>query len=258
MMTALARETITVDGTPVTYLSGGSGEPLVFFHGAGTFHGFAFAEPWTENYRVHVPFHPGFGESADDDRITDMHDYVMHYMELFDRLELEQVNLVGFSLGGWMAARLCTEFGHRIRRLVLVAPAGLRDPENPTVDIFKLKPDEIVERLAHNFEVLRPHLPEGHDVDFIVDRYREMSSTARVAWERLHDPKLTRYLHRITVPTMILWGDKDRIIPVGQAATWAKSIPDAKVHIVPDAGHLVLDEKPEAVTTVSVFFGAAC
>ena len=205
-MTALARETITVDGTPVTYLNGGSGEPLVFFHGAGTFHGFAFAEPWTENYRVIVPFHPGFGESGDDDRIADMHDYVMHYMELFDRLELEQVNLVGFSLGGWMAARLCTEFGHRIRRLVLVAPAGLRDPENPAVDIFKLKPEEIMERLAHNFEVLRPHLPEGHDVDFIVDRYREMSSTARVAWERLHDPKLTRYLHRITVPTMILWG----------------------------------------------------
>ena len=101
MMTDLARETITVDGASVTFLTGGSGEPLVFFHGAGTFHGFEFARPWTENYRVIIPFHPGFGESADDDRIADMHDYVMHYMELFDRLELEQVNLVGFSLGGW-------------------------------------------------------------------------------------------------------------------------------------------------------------
>ena len=81
-----------------------------------------------------------------------------------------------------------------------------------------------------------------------------MSSTARVAWERMHDPKLTRYLHRITAPTMILWGDKDRLIPVGQAATWANTIPDAKVHIVPDAGHLVLDEKSEAVAAISEFF----
>lgn len=252
-MSSLSKENLKVDGTDVVMLTAGSGDPLVFLHGAGTFTGFDFALPWAEQHRVMVPYHPGFGESGDDDRITDMHDYVMHYMELLDQLEVDKIDLVGFSMGGWMAARLATEFGHRIRRLVLVAPAGLRVPEHPTVDIFKLRPDEIMDYLTNDFEVVRPYLPEGHDVDFIVARYRETSSFARVAWERLHDPKLPRYLHRVTVPTMLLWGDKDRVVPIGQAETWSNLIPNSEVRVIADAGHLVLDEKPEAVEAVSTF-----
>jgi pimeloyl-ACP methyl ester carboxylesterase len=253
-MAGFTRKKLKVDGVDIVVLTAGKGEPLVFFHGAGTFHGFDFALPWAEKFQVMIPFHPGFGESSDDERITDMHDYVMHYMELFDQMKLEQVNLVGFSMGGWIASRLATEFGSRIKRLALVAPAGLRDLKNPMTDIFKLKPEEIVAKLAYNFEVLKPHLPTGHDVDFIVARYRESSSFARVAWDRSFDPKLSRYLHRLTMPTLIVWGDKDALIPPGQAKTWAKMIPNAKVKMIANAGHLVLDEKPEAVQAIGKFF----
>lgn len=253
-MPGFAKKKVKVDGVDVVMLTAGKGKPLVFLHGAGTFHGFDFALPWAEKYQVMIPYHPGFGESADDERITDMHDYVMHYMELFDQLELHKVNLVGFSMGGWIASRLATEFGHRIERLALVAPAGLRDPKNPMIDIFKLKPEEVVGKLAYNFEVLKPHLPTGHDVDFIVARYRESSSFARVAWERSYDPKLSRYLHRLTMPTLIVWGDKDQLIPPAQAKSWSKLIPNAKVKMVANAGHLVLDEKREAVEAIGKFF----
>ena len=84
-------------------LTAGKGEPLVFWHGAGTFTGFDFAKPWAEKFRVIIPFHPGFGESGDDPAMTDPHDYVMHYLELFDVLRLDTFHLVGLSLGGNIA-----------------------------------------------------------------------------------------------------------------------------------------------------------
>jgi len=114
-MTEFNRETHTVNGVKTILLTAGSGEPLIFLHGAGTFHGFEFAKPWADKFRVILPFHPGFGESGDDPAMTDIHDYVMHYVELLDLLGLDKVNLVGFSLGGYIAAKFAMEHGHRVR-----------------------------------------------------------------------------------------------------------------------------------------------
>ncbi|HEY7549422.1 MAG TPA: alpha/beta fold hydrolase, partial [Hyphomicrobiaceae bacterium] len=130
-MSRFARETHAVNGIKTVVHTAGKGDPLVFFHGAGTIDGFDFAEPWAERFRVIVPYHPGFGESGDDPTFTDLHDYVMHYLELFDALQLERFNLVGLSLGGYLAAKFASEHGHRVRKLGLIAPAGMIDPMNP-------------------------------------------------------------------------------------------------------------------------------
>ncbi|HKU94658.1 MAG TPA: alpha/beta hydrolase [Vineibacter sp.] len=252
-MTTFTREEITIAGVKTVYLTAGSGAPLLFLHGGGTFHGFEFAKPWVRNFRVLLPYHPGFGESGDDPDLSSMQDYVMHYVELLDRLGLDRVNLVGFSLGGWLAASFATQHTRRINKLVLVAPAGLRIKEAPTVDLFRIPGEQVPEMLVHNFEVIKPHLPAGFDVDFAVDRYRETTTVARVAWERLHDPKLPRWLHRVTVPTMLVYGEQDRIVPAAQGPHWAKLIPGATVRTFPQAGHLVLDERPEAVEAVQRF-----
>ncbi|MGA8228260.1 MAG: alpha/beta hydrolase, partial [Xanthobacteraceae bacterium] len=91
------RETYTVDGVKTVVHSAGNGEPVVFFHGAGTVDGFDFAESWADKFKVIVPYHPGFGESGDDPSFTDLHDYVMHYLELFDLIGLDRFHLVGLS-----------------------------------------------------------------------------------------------------------------------------------------------------------------
>ncbi len=102
-----------------------------------------------------MPFHPGFGESGDLDDLREVHDLVLHYTELFDQLGLtNDVNLVGFSLGGLIAARFAIEQQHRLRRLVLVAPTGLRVPGVQVDDLFRIPPDELVGRLVHRFETL--------------------------------------------------------------------------------------------------------
>ncbi len=137
------RETHTINGVKTVVLTAGRGEPLVFWHGAGVWHGFNFARPWADKFRVIIPFHPGFGESGDDPALSDMHDYVMHYLELFDALGIDKFRLVGFSLGGWLAAKFASEHGHRITRLVLVGPAGLHGKGRPTGDLLSLPPEQI-------------------------------------------------------------------------------------------------------------------
>lgn len=252
-MSLFSRETLTIDGIDTVVHSAGSGEPVVFFHGAGTVDGFDFAEPWAEKFRVIVPYHPGFGESGDDPRVDDAHDYVMHYLELFDALGLDTFHLVGLSLGGYLAAKFSVEHRHRVRKLGLIAPALMLDAEHPLTDILALRGEEVIGLLVKDFDVLKPHLPETPGIDFIADRYREATALARLQWEHPNDLKLPRYLHRLTMPTMIVWGEDDQIVPVAQARAWKAALPDVKIEIVPDAGHLVHLEKPDVVAALGNF-----
>src|SRR5689334_10825931 len=134
------RHQIRVNGSDIVLYSGGAGEPLLFLHGAGTATGFHAVAPWAQKFKIYLPYHPGFGESADSDATTSIDDYVLHYLELLDLLQIDKVHLVGLSAGGWIAAKLATQNSHRLKKLVLIAPAGLRVPGHPTTDIFRLKP----------------------------------------------------------------------------------------------------------------------
>src|SRR5579862_8907083 len=137
------KEKLTVNGVNIAMLTAGTGDPLLFFHGAGTWHGFEFAKPWAEKFRVMIPFHPGWGESEDAAHITSIHDLKMHYMDFIDQLGLTQVNLAGHSMGGRLAASFASEHRRRVKKLVLVAPAGLDVPGYPLADFRNIPPEEI-------------------------------------------------------------------------------------------------------------------
>ena len=250
------RQEIKVNGASVVLFVGGTGEPLLFLHGAGTVSGFNAVASWAQKFSVYVPYHPGFGESPDSAAFTSINDYVLHYLDLLDHLALDKVHLVGLSLGGWIAATLAAQQSQRLKKLVLIGPAGLRVPAHPTLDICALKPEDVPAHLVEDPAVLAPHVPDpaGPDfLDFLVNDYHEMSSYARVAWERPYDPKLARWLHRIKVPTLLLYGSRDRVTPVEQSKTWASLIPHADVKIVEGAGHLVLDESADGPRAVLDF-----
>lgn len=254
-MTAYAEETHDVDGVETVVLSAGAGAPVVYLHGAGTVTGFDALLPIAAAHRLVVPFHPGFGKSADDPRITSSDDYLLHYLDLFDRLELGEMTLVGHSMGGYLASRLSALQPSRVRRLVLVAPWGLRVREHPTVDFIAVPDEDLPGLLTADMSVFEGHVPMPPTPEFLAERYREISSAARVLWERPYDPKHERWLHRLTMPTLVLWGDQDRIIPAAQAPIWADRIPDARTQIFPGVGHLVFEETNEAAVAVSAFAG---
>jgi pimeloyl-ACP methyl ester carboxylesterase len=253
--------TYDVNGTKTVVLTAGdpAAPPLVFFHGGGTWHGWGFLEPWISAHRVMLPIHPGFGDSGDLDDLREIHDLVLHYTDLFDQLGLTgDVDLVGLSLGGLLAARFAIEQKHRLRRLVLVAPTGLRAPGVEVEDFFRFRPEELPGRLVHRMETLAPYLPsDPHDVDFTVDRYREVRTMALMLWERPYDRVVPRWLGRVDVPSLVVWGEDDGLIPAAMAPAWAALLPNCSVATFPNAGHLVLDESPAAVEAISRFCARA-
>lgn len=256
-MADFQKQTLKINGVDTVLYTAGAGEPLLFLHGAGTFHGYEFARPWAEKFKVIHPYHPGFGESGDDPAMDTFNDYVMHYVDLLDALGLEKVHLVGFSLGGYLAAQFASQQRQRVKSLTLVAPAGMRSAEWPMLDVLATPGEEIVANLASNFDVLKPWLPAGPDPDFMGARYREATTLARLLWEKPWDQKFMRYLHRINVPTLIIWGDEDKLVPLQHSDLWKQALPSARVEIFKGAGHLVLDEKPAAADAVAAFVATA-
>ena len=252
-MSKFVREELMVNGLKTVIHTAGKGEPVVFFHGAGTVDGFDFAEPWAEQFRVIVPYHPGFGESGDDPSFRDVHDYVLHYLDLFEMLKIDTMNLVGISLGGYFAARFALEHGHRVRKLVLIAPYGLDVPGHPALDIIATPGEQLVPMLVSNFDVLKQKLPEKPDMDFVGARYREATTFARLFWEHPIDHRFPRHLHRIRMPVLLVWGEQDKVMPVAHATKWKEKIPQAEVMLVPEAGHIVHLDKPETVGKIAKF-----
>jgi pimeloyl-ACP methyl ester carboxylesterase len=255
-LAAFAEERVDVNGIDTAVFTAGDGPPVVFLHGMGTVTGFDCMLPLAERFRLVLPHHPGFGASADDPSIDSLHDYVLHYLDLFDLLELDEMSLVGISGGAAIAAWLGIEQSRRVQRLVLGAPFGLRLPEHPTVDFFSIPDEEVPGYLSADLSVFEGHVPMPPTPEFLAARYRESTSFARVGWQRPYDLKLQRWLHRLTMPTLLLWGDADRLIPVEQAPIWAEHIPNAEVRILPGVGHLMFDESREALDAAAQFVGA--
>jgi pimeloyl-ACP methyl ester carboxylesterase len=256
-VTDFTRRTLRIAGIDTVVLEAGSGPPLVFLHGAGTVTGFDFAKSWSHTFRVIIPYHPGFGASAADPAVDDIHDFVLHYLELFDTLELPQFRLVGQSMGGYIATQFAIEHGERIEKLVLVCPIGLPvPPGQPTVNFLAVPPEELPALLAYDPQTVIKHLPAGEPPPaFIAERVKEATTAGRVLGdgERTFDPKLPRYFHRLTMPTLLVWGKQDKLTPTAQHETWAKALPNAKVALFDKAGHLVLDEAPAAVDAIAAF-----
>jgi pimeloyl-ACP methyl ester carboxylesterase len=247
------QETHTVNGVKVAMLTAGSGDPLVFWHGAGTATGFDFALPWAERFRVMIPYHPGWGDSSDAPDLATPRDYMLHYMDLFDQLALDKITLVGFSMGGCFAATFAVEHGDRLRKLVLIAPAGLVVPEHPLADLSQVPPQEIPRYLVHDFSVIEKYYPQTPDNEFQAARAREGGNFGRMLEAGLIGPWLERWLHRVKVPTMVVWGEKDRIVPVEQSVVWQRLIPQSRVLRVPHAGHMPMQEDPSVPPAIADF-----
>lgn len=238
---------VEVDGCRTHLRRGGSGEPLLFLHGAsGAPAIMPFMEKLAQRFDVLVPEHPGYGLSGEPEWLENIHDVAYFYLDFLERLELQKAVVVGNSLGGWIAMEMAVRDTSRIKSLVLVSPAGISVPDVRPADIFLMSPEELVRQLYHDPKLAEARLAEPVTPESLDISLKNRHTTARLAWEpRLHDPHLPKWLHRIDVPVQIVWGEKDRVLPLAFLDAYRKLIPAARHAVVKDAGHLPHVERPE-------------
>ncbi len=239
-------------------LHAGSGEPMLFLHGAAGLPTWGpFFDTLAEKLELRVPEHPGFGPSAAPKWIRGVDDMAMYYLDVMDEFDLRGVHLVGHSLGGWIAAEMAIRNCHRLASLTLIAPAGVRVKGVPSGDNFIWGPEESVRNLFYDqsfAERILAHTPTEEEADLILNN-RFMS--ARLGWEpRWVNPALTRWLHRIHVPTLILWGDSDKIFPNVYASAWTENIADSRAELISACGHLPhVERATDTASRIIAFVG---
>ena len=239
---------VVVDGCRLSYRRRGSGEPVLFLHGEDGVWGW---EPWMEQLAERcdliVPDHPGFGFSDWPDWLDNVHDVAYFYLDALEALNLRGVHLVGHSLGGWIACELAVRCPHALRSLTLVGSGGLRLPGVPKFDRFIVPPAEVTRRSFVDPTIAERLLAEERDPDARERDLRNQFAVARLQWQPRHDLHLPKWLHRVKVPTQLVWGADDRIVPSIYADEFARLIPGARVVKIPESGHFPQIEQPGAL-----------
>jgi pimeloyl-ACP methyl ester carboxylesterase len=198
-------------------------------------------------FDVIAPEHPGFGASDTPPWLDTIADLANFYLDFLDQLDLRGVHLVGSSLGGWIAAELAVRNSSRLASLTLIGAAGIHVDGVVQVDPFLSSDEQRIRDLFHDparadETVRRLTRPELEDTIL-----KNQTTTARLTWQpRGYDPQLAKWLHRITLPTLIVWGANDRLYPPVYASAWQKLVPGAQLVVVPDCGHLPHVEQPAA------------
>ena len=248
------------DGMFQTHLlQGGSGEPLLFLHGAGGLHEGEYLDQLAERFTVYAPWHPGFGASEGSEHIDDIIDLALYCHDLMDELGLESAHVVGHSMGGMLAAELAALCPHRVRRLVLANPVGLWRDDEPVLDFFTLSPEQLLPYTWHDPESEAAKIayptPETKEerVEQAFQRIQALATASKFLWP-IPDRGLRRRIHRIQSPTLIVWGESDRLVPPSYAEDFRSQIKDARVAMLPECGHQpMLEKRDEFVSLVAAF-----
>jgi pimeloyl-ACP methyl ester carboxylesterase len=258
-MTDPAPTTIPIRSCTMAVRRAGSGRPLMWLHGASD------AGLWlpcmaelAARHEVIVPEHPGFGASDTPDWLDTIADLASFYLDVLDALDLRSVDLVGCDLGGWIAAELAVRNTRRLGSLTLVGALGINVAEIAPSDPFLHTDEQRIRDLFHESAqadamVARSLRPELEDAVL-----KNQTTTARLIWQpRGYDPHLAKWLHRIDVPALIVWGADDRFFPPDYGHAWRRLIPVADLVLVSDCGHLPHVEQPQAFVAALDKFLAA-
>jgi pimeloyl-ACP methyl ester carboxylesterase len=240
-------DTITVAGARVRLFRGGSGEPLVFLHGAGGHTGWmAFLEELSTRFAVFAPEHPGFGGSDDPSWLDEVADLAYFHLDLLAALGLERVHLIGTSLGGWVAAEMAVRSTARLASLTLVGAVGILAGGEPIPDIFRMPVEENLRRFYADPARAERRLGDLAKVDMAAVAKNRATVTRLAYRPRFHNPGLAKWLHRIDVPTLLMWGDRDGLVPSEFGEAYQALIPGSRLVVLPRAGHAPFDEQKDA------------
>ena len=249
---------IEVAGTKLRYAEAGEGPAVLFLHGAAGASWDPLLEKLSATCRVVAPEHPGFGRMPVPDWMMSTGDVAFFYLDALQALHLRDVHLVGHGLGGWIAAEIAIRSTERIKSLALLAPAGVESREALFDDIFAWTADEFAHRHFHDRKLAEQwqQAQAKLDIDVVL---QNRTSLARLAWNpRLHNPQLPYWLHRIDVPTLLIWGEDDQVIPFACHKPFKREIPQAELVALPKSGHALPIERADVIgPRLQAFFQGA-
>jgi pimeloyl-ACP methyl ester carboxylesterase len=250
-------ERLQIKGRAIQLFTGGSGPPLLYLHGAGVYWWMPVHDLLAARHRVLVPVHPGFGASQGFEEIEGMDDLVFHTLDVMDALRLERADVVGLSLGGWLAAELALRHPHRVNRLVLVDAAGTRVPGVEQADLFMAGPARARALLfaEPDSTLARQVVPDVPPPERLEAVLRGREAAARLLWNpHVQYRKLTSRLGRIKAPTLVVWGAQDQVLPRPLGEAYRDGIPGATLTTIDGCGHLPPIEQPERFARVVLDF----
>ncbi len=259
-MTEVRQSMERVDGCSVSVQRAGAGEPLLFLHGArGAPHWLPFMDALARHFEVIVPEHPGFGRSETPEWLDTVGDLAYFYLDFIAALGLSRVNLVGTSLGGWIAAELAVRDQSALKTLTLVAAAGIHVKGVQKGDLFLWSPEQLARNLVVDQRIADTMLSQALSEEEQDLMMKNALTSAKLAWQpRLYNPHLAKWLHRIRTPTLILWGDGDKVIPPAYGPAFRDLIPKSRLHVFRVCGHLPHVEKTaEYVAAITDFIEEA-
>ncbi len=247
-----SERTETIAGLSLHLLQGGDGPPaVVLHHSTGSLGWLPFYDALAEHFLVLAPDLPGWGESERPAWAREPRDVAILINRLLDGLLLEGVTLIGTGFGGFVAAEMATMTQSRLRALILVGAAGLQPPQGEILDQIMLDHEEYVRVGFRDDDAYRAIFDEeaAQELRPVWDFGREMA--ARLTWRPyMFNPRLPHLLPEVQTPCLLVWGENDRVVPLSCGERYAQSMPNARLEIVPQAGHLVELEEPQTLATM--------
>ena len=237
---------------PVTMTRRGTGRPVLLLHGGGgPFTVSSYADQLADERpaQVIVPVHPGFGGTPRPDGLTTIAQLAVLYAELLVELDLDDVAVVGNSIGGWIAAELSLLGSPRVAHVALVDAVGIEVPGHPVADFFSLSFPELARLSYHDparFQIDPSQLSAAALELMAVNR----ATLATYAGSAMTDPTLAGRLGAASISTLVVVGEDDRIVDPDYGQAYSNAIPGSRFHVLRDSGHLPQLETPAALTAV--------
>tara|TARA_Y100001936_G_scaffold228188_1_gene249107 strand:- start:987 stop:1802 length:816 start_codon:yes stop_codon:yes gene_type:complete len=252
------KRTYNLQESKVIVHTKGAGKSLLLLHSEDRYErNAAFTDELAKKYRVIMPCMPGYDGSTLPDSIRTIEDMSYLYLDLIDAMKLENVSVIGFSVGGWLACEIVTKNDTRINKLILVDPVGIKNRGKYDRDIQDIYFNTF-ERVK-KFKFYNPNndprvLTEMNDTE-AMDEAMARESTARLCWDPyFHNPSLRYRLNRIRKQTLLIWGANDGLVKSSYGRGFAKRIPGSKFVSIPRAGHFPhLEQQEEFMKLVRKF-----
>ncbi len=252
-MTAYEENFVKVAGAKIHFLKGGRGKPLVMLHSIeGNLGWRRYHAQLAEYFTVYAPTCPGFGQSERPPWLETFADLARFSLWLLDELDLKNVTLAGHFMGGWLVAEMAVMSPHSLDGLILIDAAGIQPQQGEITDIF-LHGLQGTRQLAYfdlqqipEYEELFADKPSEKEREV---RARNQETVVRYCWKPyMFSPSLPGLLGRVHVPTLIVWGQDDQIVPLECGELYQQAIPGSRLEILPQCGNCPPLEKPDEFT----------